>query len=208
MILGLVIKTWRVDCVHGWTLTLYGLDHLCRFSIRSEQTPGCPVGVGGTDCCRQRPHMFGVRDNTQTYTFLPFLSGVRLRDSWPYYVEQSTQKPSVVFCIFRILSRIRGLIKWVLTDCVLSHPATYMLCLWGYSHLQLFDESRVTMFLEIFERITSHEDKEFTPLWPVVSIFPQSIFIWKTCQPTYVYFSMTYAKKQMCHKTIISLWWN
>ena len=80
------------------------------------------------------------------------------------------------------------------------HPTTYMLCLWGYSHLQLFHESRVTMFLEIFERITSHEDKEFTHLWPVVSIFPQSIFNWKTCQPTYIYFSMTCAKKKSVTK--------
>lgn len=53
---------------------------LCRFSIRNEQTPGCPVGVGELIAVGKDP-MFGVRDNTQTYTFLPFLSGVRLRDS-------------------------------------------------------------------------------------------------------------------------------
>ena len=135
-------------------------------------------------------------DNTQPYYFPPFVSGVRLRDRGLYYVEQSTQNPSVVSCIFRIPTRIRDLIKWVVTDCVLSHPTTYMLCLWEYSHLQLFHESRVTMFLEIFQRITSHEDKEFTPLWPVVSIFRKGIFIWKTCRPTYIYFSMTYAKKK------------
>lgn len=65
-------------------------------------------------------HIFGVRDNTQTYYFPPFVSGVRLRDRGLYYVEQSTQNPSVVLCIFRIPTRIRDLIKWVVTDCVLS----------------------------------------------------------------------------------------
>ena len=89
-----------------------------------------------------------------------------------------------------------------------SHPTTYMLCVLGYSHLQLFHESRVTMFLEIFQRTTSHEDKEFTPLWPVASVFPKSIFIWKTCWPTYIYFSMAYAKEHMCQIMIVSLWGN
>ena len=73
-----------------------------------------------------------------------------------------------------------------MTECVLS--SSYHLHLWvlGYSHLQLFQESWDTMFLEISERITSHEYKEFTPLWSEVSIFHQSIVVWKTCQPTYV----------------------
>ena len=114
----------------------------------------------------------------------------------------------VVLYIFRIPFRIRDLIKWVVTDCVLSSSYHRHAVYPGTFPSTAFSWDRGTMFLEIFERITSHEDKEFTPLWPVVSIFPQSIFIWKTCQPTYVYFSMTYAKKQMCHKTIISLWWN
>lgn len=165
-------------------------------------------GCGGTGCCRQRPHIFGERDHTQTYSFPLFVSGVRLRERGLYYVEQRTQNASVVFCIFRIPSRIRDLINglWQTASC--PHPTTYMLCVLGYSHLQLFHESRVTMFLEIFERITSHEDKEFTPLWPVVSVFPKSIFIWKTCQPTYIYFSMKYAKEHMCQIMIIFLWWN
>ena len=67
-----------------------------------------------------KTNIFCVRDNTQTYSFPPFLSGLRLRDRGLYYVEQSTQNPSVVFCIFRIPRRIRDLIKWVVTDCVLS----------------------------------------------------------------------------------------
>ena len=45
---------------------------------------------------------------------------MRFKDRGLYYVEQGTQKPSVVFCIFRIPGRIRDLIKWVVTDCVLS----------------------------------------------------------------------------------------
>ena len=78
-----------------------------------------PSGCGGTGCCWYRPHIFGERDNTQSYSFPLFVSGGELRDRGLYYVEQSTQNPSVVFCIFRIPSRISDLIKWVVTDCVL-----------------------------------------------------------------------------------------
>ena len=92
-----------------------------------------PSECGGTGCCWHRPHIFGERDNTQSYSFPLFVSGGELRDRGLYYVEQSTQNPSVVFCIFRIPSRIRDLIKWVVTDCVLSssyhlhalHPGTF-----------------------------------------------------------------------------------
>ena len=116
-------------------------------------------GCGGTGCCWQRPHVFGERDHTQTYSFPLFVSGVRLRERGLYYVEQRTQNASVVFCIFRIPSRIRDLINglWQTASC--PHPTTYMLCVLGYSHLQLFHESRVTMFLEIFQRITSQRTK-------------------------------------------------
>ena len=48
-----------------------------------------------------------------------------------------------------------------------------MLCVLEYSHLQLFHESRVTMFLQISKRITSGEYKEFTLLLSVMSIFQQ-----------------------------------
>ena len=47
----------------------------------------------------------------KTYSFPPIVSGVRFRDRGLYYVEESTQKPSVVLCIFRIPGRIMDLIK-------------------------------------------------------------------------------------------------
>ena len=74
---------------------------------------------------------------------------------------------------------------WQSVSC--PHPTTYMLCILGQSHLQLLHESSGTKFLEIFERITSYEYKDFTPLWSVVSIFHQNIFVWKTCWSTYIF---------------------
>ena len=46
--------------------------------------------------------MFGMMDKSQTHSFLPFVSGVRLRDRGMYYVEQSRQNPFPVLCSFRI----------------------------------------------------------------------------------------------------------
>ena len=54
------------------------------------------------------------------------------------------------------------------------HPTTYMLCALGYSHLQLFHESKATMFLEIFKRITSHEDKELHLCGQWFPFFPKA----------------------------------
>ena len=66
--------------------TLWGLGHLCRFNVRSELTPGYPLGIGELVAVGRDPHV-GVRDKTQTHSFLPFVSGVRLRDRERDYVE-------------------------------------------------------------------------------------------------------------------------
>ena len=55
----------------------------------------------------QRPHMFGVGDNTRTYSSLSFVSGMRVRAVGLYYVGQSTQNPFPILCIVRIIGRIR-----------------------------------------------------------------------------------------------------
>ena len=58
----------------------------------------------------QRPHMFGVGDNTRTYSSLSFVSGMRVRAVGLYYVGQSTQNPFPVLFIFRIPGIIMHLI--------------------------------------------------------------------------------------------------
>ena len=82
-------------------LTLWLLGHLCGFSVRSQLTLECPVGVGNWLLLAEI-HMFGVKDKMQTHSFLPFVSGVRLRDRERYYVEQTTQNPFPVLCSCRI----------------------------------------------------------------------------------------------------------
>ena len=135
-------------------------------------------GCGGTCCYWQRPHIYGIRDKSQTYSFLPFVSGVRLRDRGPYYVEQSTQNPSPLLNIFRIPGRIRYLIKWIVTDHVLaSSYYLHAVCPLASSICSFFGESRGTILLEFFERITSHEYKEFTCLWSILSILHQKLLV-------------------------------
>lgn len=142
-------------------------------------------GCGGTCCYWQRPHMYGIRDKSQTHSFLPFVSGVRLRDRGPYYFEQSTQNPSPLLNIFRIPGRIRYLIKRIVTDRVLaSSYYLHAMCPLASSICSFFGESRGTILLEFFERITSHEYKEFTCLWSILSIFHQKLLVWKTWWPT------------------------
>lgn len=69
-----------------------------------------------------------------------------------YYVEQSTQNPSVVFCIFRIPSRIWDLIEWVVTDCVLS-SSYHLHAVCSAAVVQLYNVCRVTTFLRFFKEL-------------------------------------------------------
>ena len=156
-------------------------------------------GCGGICCCWQRPHMYGIRDKSQTHFFLTFVSGVRLRDRGPYYVEQSTQNPSPLLNIFRIPGRIRYLIKRIVTDHVLSSCYyLHAVCPLASSMWGFFGESRGTILLEVFERITSHEYKEFTRLWSILSIFHQKLLVWKTWWPTSI--SSWWIKKKKQNK--------
>ena len=86
--------------------TLWGLGLLCRFNVRSELTPGCPVGIGELVAVGRDTHV-RVRDKTQTDSFLSLVSGLRFRDRGLYYVEQNSHNSLPVFCIVRIPGRIR-----------------------------------------------------------------------------------------------------
>lgn len=80
-----------------------------------------------------------------------------------------------------------------------------MLFVLEYSHLQLLHESRVTMFLQIFKRITSgHEYKEFTPSLSVVSIFQQNFHLESLVDPS-IFLHDIPPKPHMCQIIIIFL---
>ena len=86
--------------------TGWGLGHLCRFNVRSELTPGYPLGIGELVAVGRDPHV-GVRDKTQTHSFLSLVSGLRFIDQGLYYVEQNSQNSLPVLCIIRIPGRSR-----------------------------------------------------------------------------------------------------
>ena len=96
---------------------LWDLGHLCRFSVKSEQTAGCPVGVGELVAFGRDPAclLSGTKPRLTVFFHLCLEW-----DSGAVYVEQNTQNPSAVLCTFRIPDRIWDLIKWVVTECVLS----------------------------------------------------------------------------------------
>ena len=71
------LRVWAI--LRDGALTLWCLGHLCGFSVSSKLTLGCPVGVRNSFLLAEI-HTFGVRDKTQTQSFLPFVSGVRLSD--------------------------------------------------------------------------------------------------------------------------------
>ena len=122
------LRVWAVlrDPAH----TLWFLRYLYGFSVRSELTSEMGSGCWETGCCWQRPHMFGVGDNTQTHSSLSFVSGMRVRTLRLYYVGQSTQNPLPVLCIFRIPGRIMYLIKCTVTC---PDPTTDMFSVLGKS---------------------------------------------------------------------------
>ena len=91
-------------------------------------------GYWGTGCCWKRPHIFRVREKTQTHSCLPFVSGVWVRALELSYVGPSTQHPALVLCIFRISGGIRYLIKWVVTGWHLVLIPPPICCVsWGKS---------------------------------------------------------------------------
>ena len=47
------LEVWAV--LKDGALTMWGLDHLCRFSVKSEYTAGCPVDVGELDAVGRYP---------------------------------------------------------------------------------------------------------------------------------------------------------
>ena len=114
------LKVWAV--LRDPALTLWVLRYLYGFSVRSELTSEMGSGCWETGCCWQRLHMFGVGDNTWTYSSLSFVSGMRVRAVGLYYVGQSTQNPFPVLCIFRIPGRIMHLIYglWFVLICCSS----------------------------------------------------------------------------------------
>ena len=120
------LREWAI--LRDGALILWCLGHLCRFSVRSKLTLGCPVGVGNWLLLAEI-HMFGVRDKTQTHSFLPFVSGVRLSDRMILcWTEHSEPFPS--FCSFRIpgekVTWLNGL--WIVLILTLKHFVS-----WGKS---------------------------------------------------------------------------
>ena len=118
------LRVWAI--LRDGALILWCLGRLCGFSVRSQLTLGCPVGVGNWLLLAEI-HMFGVRDKMQTHSFLPFVSGVRLSHRGRYYVEQSTQNPFPVSAVSESWTK-SYLIKCVVTC---HDPNTQIFCVLG-----------------------------------------------------------------------------
>lgn len=174
-------------------LTLWGLSHLCGFSVTNGCTPGCvSSGCGGTCCYWQGP-LYGIGTNLRHALFyhLCLVWGSGTGDH--IMLSRALRTPLHFSTFFRIPGRIRYLIKWIVTDHVLA--SSYYL----HAVCPLASSSAVFWWeqgnhIMSFERITSHEyKKNLHVCGQYCPFYFQKLLVWKDLM-TYLHFFMSASK--------------
>ena len=191
-------------------LTSWGLSHLCGFSVTVSWLRDVQWVWGNLLLLAETPHVWS-QGQIQDSLFPTICVWCEAQGQGTILSLAEHLEPLSTSQHFQNSCRIRYLIKWIVTDYVLSSSYyLHAVCHLAISICSLFfffGESRGTILLEFFERITSHKYEEFTHLWPILSIFHQKLLVWKTWWPTCI--SSWHIKKiHLCQIMIISLWWN
>ena len=155
---GFVINTWRYDSPQRLSPPLWDLGHLCGFSVRSELTPRCPVGlrelgtVGDPACLES-----GTNPKLTLLYHLCLLWGSGLCN----YIMwgRALRTPFQFSASSEFLAESGTWLSELWQKSVLSWSCHSHAVCCGASHLLLPHLNRETRLWEFFERITSHEYK-------------------------------------------------
>ena len=143
------LRVWAI--LRDGALILWCLGHLCGFSVTSQLTLGCPVGVGNW-CYWQRSTCLVSGIKCRLTLFYHLCLGWGSATGEDIMLNRALRTPSQ-FLHFQNSWRKSCLIKWVVTC---PDPNTQRFCVLGQVICSALHE-QVARLHEFFERISSHD---------------------------------------------------